>query len=50
LVVSARDIAATKKQALEAGAVASSQKPVKTAEFLGAIQKALGQAVVGQEV
>lgn len=48
IVVSARDVAATKERALKAGAVAYFQKPVKTPEFLGAVQKALGQSAVGQ--
>ena len=48
IVVSGRDIAATKDQALKAGAAAYFQKPVKTPEFLGAIQRALGQTAFGQ--
>lgn len=49
IVVSARDAAATRDQALQAGAAAYFQKPVKTVEFLDTIRRALGQAVVGQE-
>jgi DNA-binding response OmpR family regulator len=48
IVVSARDVAATKDRALKAGATAYFQKPVKTPEFLGAIQKALGQSATAQ--
>ena len=48
IVLSAKDMAATKDRALKAGAVAYFQKPVNTKDFLGAIQKALGQAPVPQ--
>jgi DNA-binding response OmpR family regulator len=48
IVVSARDAAATKDSALKAGAVAYFQKPIKTKDFLEAIQRALGQTSVLQ--
>jgi len=48
IVVSARDAAATKDSALKAGAVAYFQKPIKTKDFLAAIQRALGQTSVLQ--
>lgn len=49
IVVSARDAATTSQEALKAGALAYFQKPVKTTDFLSAIQKALGQTAVGLE-
>lgn len=48
IVLSARDMASTRDQALKAGALAYFQKPVNTKEFFGTIQKALGQAAMEQ--
>lgn len=48
IVLSARDAAATRDLALQAGASAYFQKPVKTTEFLNAIQRALGETAAGQ--
>jgi DNA-binding response OmpR family regulator len=50
IIVSARDSATTKPEALKAGAAAYFQKPVNTPDFLRAIQRALGQATAGQGV
>jgi DNA-binding response OmpR family regulator len=43
IVVSARDIRANQKRALDAGAKAFLQKPVDNAELLAAIRQALGE-------
>ena len=44
IVVSARDPLVNEERALEAGAAAFLQKPVKNAEFLAAIEKALSKS------
>jgi DNA-binding response OmpR family regulator len=43
IVVSARDVRANQKRALDAGAKAFLQKPVDNAELLAAIRQALGE-------